>query len=223
MLAEAKHRGLCALAITDHGPALRGATPSTFFDRLSNPVPGIRLLKGMESNIVNDKGEIDFPVKFLKYADIVLLGIHTNLPAGMPKDHCTSLLLNALDKNPFVDIVTHPEDIAYPIDFDAVASFARERGIALELNNSKILYGRVGAEVTLGFLEACKRNACGIVVDSDAHACGEIGLDSSVRPLLEEVGFPAGLIMNDSAGPAFDFIEERRKIKRAYLADKGSG
>lgn len=213
MLTEAKARGLAGLAITDHGRVLEGGTPSTFYDRLVDPVDGIRLLKGLECNIAADDGTIDFPQKFLKYADIILLGLHPHLPANKPKEHNTDLLIRALEKNPFVDIVTHPEDVQYPVDFDRLAAYAKEHGIALECNNSKILNKRVSPELMMELLESCKRIGCGIAVNSDAHALREVGCDESVRPLLSKVGIPEKLIVNRDAKAAFAFVEERRAVK----------
>jgi putative hydrolase len=217
MLIEAKARGLEALAITDHGPGLKGGPPTTFWDRLFDPVHGIRLLKGLECNIIADDGTIDFPQQMLKYADIVLLGLHPHLPAGKPREHNTALLMRALVKNPFVDIVTHPEDLQYPLDFKTLAAFAKERGLVLECNNSKVLNHRVPPERMVELLDACKRAGCRVAVDSDAHALGEVGLDESVRPLLETVGFPAELIVNKTAESAFAFVEERRKVKLEWV------
>jgi putative hydrolase len=213
MLTEAKNLGLAALAITDHGPMQQGGTPSTFYDRLANPVPGILLLKGLECNIASEDGAIDFPQKFLKYADIILLGLHPHLPANKPRGHNTAMLVRALDKNPFVDIVTHPEDVQYPVAFNELAGFAKEHGIALECNNSKILNNRVAPELMIELLDSCKRIGCRIAVNSDAHALSEIGRDDSVRPLLAQVGFPEDLIVNRDANSAFAFVEERRAKK----------
>jgi putative hydrolase len=222
MLTEAKNRGLAALAITDHGPMLQGGTPSTFYDRLHDPVPGIRLLKGLECNIASDDGAIDFPLKFLKYADIILLGLHPHLQPNKPKDHNTSLLVRALEKNPFVDIVTHPEDVQYPVDFDILAKYARRHGVALECNNSKILNKRVAPALMVDLLDSCKRIGCRIAVNSDAHALQEVGRDDSVRPLLTQVGFPEELIVNRNAKSAFAFLDERREIKQRVISEKSN-
>jgi putative hydrolase len=211
MLTEAKARGLAALAITDHGPKLESCTPSTFWDRLIDPVEGIRLLKGMECNVISDEGDIDFPQKFLKFADIILLGLHPHLPRGILAPRNTEFLLRALEKNPFVDIVTHPEDEAYPVEFDTLAEYAAGRGIALECN--KILNKRVSPERMLVLLDACKRAGCRIAVNSDAHAIGEVGLDESVRPLMEHAGIAQELVVNRTAESAFAFVEERRGKK----------
>jgi histidinol phosphatase-like PHP family hydrolase len=70
------------------------------------------------------------------------------------------------------------------------------------------------------FLDACKRAGCMIAVNSDAHALGEVGLDESVRPLLQKVGFPPSLIVNETAESAFAFVEERRKVKQDFLGSK---
>jgi|WetSurMetagenome_2_1015567.scaffolds.fasta_scaffold02725_7 putative hydrolase len=217
MLSEAKARGLAALAITDHGSMLGGGPPTTFWDRLENPVDGIRMLKGMECNISSAEGAIDFPRAMLAYADVVLVGLHPHLPAGKPARHNTRLLLDALEKNPFVDIVTHSEDVQYPVDFDALAAFAKEAGVALECNNSKILNKRVPPERMLSLLAACKRAGCRVAINSDAHALGEVGLDDSVRPLVRAAGIGESLIVNRTAESAFSFVEERRKVKRAFM------
>lgn len=218
MLTAAKNKGLAALAITDHGSMLKGSIPSTFFDRLFDPVPGIRLLKGMECNIAGDNGEIDFPMRYLPWVDIVLLGLHPHLPKKQTAQHNTGLLLKALEKNPFVDIVTHPEDVEYPVDFKDVSLFAKEHGIALECNNSKILNNRVSKELMMEYLNVCKDIGCLIAINSDAHAIGEIGLDDSVRPLLQTVGFPENRIVNRNAHSAFEFLETRRAVKKEILA-----
>jgi putative hydrolase len=217
LLTYAKSKGLKALAVTDHGTAQDGRISSPFFDRLVDPVEGIRLLKGQECNIVDDHGRIDFPLKFLLNTDIVLVGLHPNLDKLPRKADYTGMVLKALEKNPFVDILTHLNDTAYPVDYEQVIAAAKMRGMAIEFNNSKTLYGKVPPQATARLIDACKRAGCRAVIDSDAHALHEIGLDDSIRPLLKAAGFPRELIINDNARRAFDFIEERRAVKREFL------
>jgi putative hydrolase len=220
MLTYAKNAGLEALAVTDHGFALKSRVPSPFFDRLSpHIVEGIRLLKGQECNVLSDKGDIDFPIKFLRFTDVVLLGLHPNLDDQPKKTDYTDMLISALKKNPYVDIITHANDPNYPVDFDRVTSAAKQLGMAIELNNSKVLYKRVPAGSTERLIESCKRSGCRAVINGDAHALHEIGLDDSIRPLLEKASFPKDLLVNDTVRGAFDFIEERRKVKKAYCSN----
>jgi putative hydrolase len=215
-LSYARDKGMLGLAITDHGRELKGHIPSTFWDRLTDPVPGIRLLKGIECNIRGDQGEIDFPLEFLLHADVVLLGLHVNLPKDLGVEGCTTLLLKALEENPYVDIITHPNDQVYPVDFESVTRFAASHGIALELNNSKNLYSKVSSRGTIEMLEACKRNKCLIAVNSDAHALHEIGLDDAAKVFLQQVRFPHEYIVNRDAASAFGFVENRRLKKQEY-------
>ncbi|MDD5674998.1 MAG: PHP domain-containing protein [Chitinivibrionales bacterium] len=213
MLTEAKRRGLAGLAITDHGPAMKGRVNTTFFERLINPLDGIRLLKGMECNLVDDQGAVDFPMGSLKWADVLLLGIHPNTPQGLGAHANTAMLCNAIRKNPFLDIISHANEPQFPVDYNVVAAAAAFAGLAIEINNSKVLHKRCTPADTAALLDACKKSRCRVIVSSDAHALNEIGGDESVRPIIDSVRFPEELIVNATAERAFTFVEERRKFK----------
>jgi len=117
-------------------------------------------------------------------------------------------------KNPFIDIITHPNDPGYPLEFRKVAEKAKGLGMAVELNNSKILYKRSTAEVALELIHACKEAGCLMSVDSDTHALLELGNDDAVRPLLEQAGFPDSHLVNRDSDSAARFIAGRRALKR---------
>ena len=119
-----------------------------------------------------------------------------------------------MDENPFVDIISHPNDPQFPLDYDKLAIKAAQKGIALELNNSKILYKRSMVGDTLELILACKRAGCRMAVNSDTHAIQELGRDEAVRPLLADACFPEELIVNRDADTAAEFLEERRGLKR---------
>jgi putative hydrolase len=218
MLVYARSKGIKALAITDHGTAQGGHISSPFFDRLKSPFEDIVLLKGQESNVINDNGDIDFPVKFLKYVHVVLLGLHPNLDKLPHKTDYTDMLVNALEKNPYIDIITHLNDTSYPVNYDRVIAKAKSLGMAIEFNNSKTLYSKVQDEATRELIASCKRAGCRAVINSDAHAVHEIGLDDSIRPILKNLAFPEDLIINNTARGAFAFIEERLSIKQSFSA-----
>jgi putative hydrolase len=215
ILERAKSLGMTAVAITDHGPSLSPRFSDPFFDRLREPVKGIRLLKGMECNLVGENGEIDLPEKYRKYLDVVLLGIHPNTKKGQGRDRYTDMLLLAMEKNPAVDILTHLNDAAYPTNFETVIKAARDLGIAVELNNSKTLLNRIDPVVTRELVAVALETGAKMAVTSDMHAIEELGLDDSVKPYLEEVSFPMERIITSTAQRAFSFIEERRSSKTA--------
>ena len=215
LLTRARELGMAALAVTDHGPAVGGHLNSVFFERLKDPVPGVRLLKGVESNLGAGRGTTDFPLPYLRYCDVVLVGIHSNTPRGLAASAYTDLMLATLEANPFLDVVTHANSSDYPMDFLRLARDVRTLGRVIELNNSKVALRRVAPEVTEALLQACMAEACPVVVNSDAHTLNEVGCDDAIRPLLEAARFPAELIVNRTPEEAFAFIERRRPFKRS--------
>lgn len=214
MLTEARRLGLAGLAITDHGRLVGGRANSVFFERLEDPVPGIRLLKGIEANPDGDTGKTDVPRQFLPYMDLVLLGLHDNQPAGQSREYYTQALVAAMEQNPFVDVITHPNSPYFPVDYDEVCSAATRLDVAVELNNSKVRLQRVADTETEVLIESCLRHRCRAVLSSDAHCFQEIGRDEDIRPLLRKHGFPEERIVNSDAESAFGFIESRRERKK---------
>ena len=213
MLTRGKELGLKAMAITDHGKALKGRLNNVFFERLKEPVPGIKLLKGMECNILDENGNNDCMLENLKYMDIVLIGFHKDFVKSQAKEKNTQVLINVMENFKYIDIITHPHDACYEFDFYRLAESAKKNDVALELNNSKIMLERVSAELTEKMLLACKDVECQIAVNSDAHGLNEIGLDKHVRPLLEKIGFPEKLIINRDYDVAMEYINRKKKMK----------
>jgi putative hydrolase len=214
LLARARELGMKGFAVTDHGREIGGRLNSVFFERFVSPDPQVRILKGVECNVLDEKGGIDLPREFLQFIDIVLCGIHSNFPRGRTTDSYTDSMIAVIENNPQVDVVTHPNDTHYPVDYRRLAGVAARHGAVLELNNSKILYLRSTAAEACALLNACKEFGCRVAVSSDTHAIHELGDDRAVAPLLQETGFPRELIVNRDAAAAFSFIEERRALKR---------
>lgn len=77
--AQAAALGLRAVAITDHGPALPGSADMRHFENL-NLLPahilGVRILRGVEANIINAEGGLDLPDSLLEKLDVVIAGFH---------------------------------------------------------------------------------------------------------------------------------------------------
>ena len=81
LLEGGRRAGLAAMAITDHGLAVgNGRLTSVFFERFKCPYDDIVLYKGIELNILDDTGAVDIVWQFMPFIDIILLGVHPNLP-----------------------------------------------------------------------------------------------------------------------------------------------
>ncbi len=214
LIHHAHSLGMKGFAVTDHGLTLGGRLNSPFFERFKSPVKDVNVLKGVECNVLDENGTIDKPKLLMPFIDIVLLGIHPNSTSGKTVENYTDMLIRAIEKNPCVDIITHPNDPVYPVDYESLAQAAKKAGVAIELNNSKILYNRSSIESTTALVEACKRAGCLMAVNSDTHAIHELGLDDSVRPILQSVGFKEEMIVNRTEKSALEFVDSRVERKR---------
>ena len=171
LLEAASKRGIKVLAITDHGTELKSSINSVFYERFINPFKDIKLLKGMECNPIDASGLIDLPSKFLPFMDVVLCGLHHNIKENLGAKKYTDMMIAANKSNPAIDIITHPDDSSYPMQFERLAKVAKENGVALELNNSKILLKRVEPNRTRELIKACKNVGChGCQPKYDTHA-----------------------------------------------------
>ncbi len=213
MLGYAREIGVKTLAITDHGSAVGGRVSNVFYHRFENVFSDIKLFKGIELNLVGQDGKTDMPMAQLKNMDIVLLGIHANTKRGLGVKKNTEMLIKAIEENPFIDIISHPNSRDYPLDYSLLAKAAKQHGIVLELNNSKTLLKSVDDEITRSLIRACIENECQMVVNSDAHAITELGRDESVRPFLEELNFPDELLLNRNPEAVDEFVSRRKKNK----------
>lgn len=217
LLTAAKEKGLQGIAITDHGRFVGGKTNSVFYERFVNPVPGIRLLKGIETN-PNEDGFTDIPRLFIEKLDVVLLGLHDNLPKDKSALYNTTLLIKTMEHNRCIDIITHANNPLFPLEYGPLCEAAKALGVAIEFNDSKVRYQRTGNDDTERLIVACQKTGCRTVINSDAHSVHEIGSDDYIRPLLIKHQFPDASIINATPETAFVFLEERRIYKTAqYL------
>src|SRR5512143_2863595 len=75
----ARDRGLKALALTDHGPALPGGPHLYHFGAMRFIPPwidGVRILRGVEANIIGPDGTLDMPDSYLDKLEFVMAGLH---------------------------------------------------------------------------------------------------------------------------------------------------
>jgi DNA polymerase (family X) len=145
MAEEARRLGYEYIAITDHSKRLTMANgldarrlrqQIAEIDKLNDSLDGIRVLKGIEVDILED-GKLDLPDDVLDELDITVGSIHSKFELSKKKQ--TERVLRAMD-NPRFNILGHPtgrlinEREAYEIDLETVVEAAAERGCCLELN-----------------------------------------------------------------------------------------
>lgn len=203
MARTASEKGLELLGITEHAPKMPGTCHNFYFHNLKT-VPremyGIRLLLGVELNILDCRGTVDLEERELKNMDLAIASLH--LPCMKPgtREENTEAYLNAM-KNPYVTIIGHPDDGRYEIDYPALVQGAKEYGKILELNNHSLdpsCFRKGARENDLEMLKLCMKYQVPVVMDSDAHFDTLIGEFDAARSILEEIDFPEELVLNHS-------------------------
>jgi DNA polymerase/3'-5' exonuclease PolX len=145
MAGAAKKLGYVYLAITDHSKRVtiahgmdekRLRRQLDAIDRLNARLDGIRVLKGVEVDILAD-GTLDLSDSVLRHLDLTIGAIHSGFT--LSRDKQSERIIRAMD-NPHFNILAHPtgrlinQRPGYEIDMERVMEAALERGCYLELN-----------------------------------------------------------------------------------------
>lgn len=214
MAKAASEKGLKILGVTEHAPKMPGTCHEFYFHNLKvvpRQMYGIELLLGAEVNILDKEGKVDLKEKEISKMDVVIASLH--LPCMTPgtiKEN-TNAYLNAM-KNPYVNIIGHPDDGRYEIDYPALVEGAKEYGKILELNNHSLApdcFRQNARENDIIMLELCKKYKVPIVMGSDAHFDTFIGEFPYAEELLEELSFPEELVLNRSTAAIVKYVNRK--------------
>ena len=220
MARAALERGWSYIGISDHSEAAfyaGGLSKAKILaqheeiDGLNATLDGIRVLKGIEADILAD-GRLDYGAEVLSTFDFVIGSIHSRF--GMDRAAMTQRVLAALD-DPHLTILAHPTGRLllnrdpYGIDLDAVIEKAAAVGVAVELNADPHRL-----DLDWRHLHAAKQAGATIEIGPDAHSTRgldvmEIGVGIARKGWLER-----GDILN--AGSVDDVLAfARRRRERA--------
>ena len=211
--AYAKKIGLKGLCMTNHGPALPDAPHLWHFNALYNLpefVDGVRLVPGIESNVLDADGNLDLPAdRVRKSIQVVLAGIH--FPVYQPADPQTHTRtwLNVA-KNPHVDVIAHCGTDRYAFDYEAGIKAFREYGKIVEIN-SHSFHVRAGSDKNCyEIARLCKKYEVPVVLSSDAHFCTSVGDVADAVLCAEAAGIPEKQILNTSLEAFLGYLETRQ-------------
>jgi DNA polymerase (family X) len=180
MARAAKDLGFEYLGIGDHSQSLkvaRGLSPEAVrqqhreIDALNDKFDGIRILKGIECDILED-GSLDFDDELLKSFDYVVVSVHTYFQ--MPRDEMTARICKALAQ-PRATMLGHATGRlllrreGYQVDIDEVLKCAARHGKMIEINAQP-------HRLDLDWTHCKQAKAMGIplVINPDAHSTGEL-------------------------------------------------
>ena len=224
----AKEKGLKEVAITDHGfshPAFglrsRKLPKMRALCDQATEQTGVKVLLGVESNIIGTDGKIDLKEKNYDYFDTLVAGVHKfvmykfgawftlaipnwlnsifnrkNVSKRLIKEN-TKTFINVIKNNP-VDIITHLNYCCYadPVE---VAKCARDYGTYIELSSKKVHLSDEDI-----FLVA--QTGVKFILNSDAHKPHLVGDISLMEQTLKRVDINKEQIANiDGKIPEFRF------------------
>lgn len=225
--------GLQAIAITDHGPANLfgvGVRDLSVFRTIRDEIevcqtrfPQIKILLGVEANIIGIDGTLDIPHDALTDFDIILAGLHplvypANLVSGLAiagnlvgkhwqwlrsrlRPFNTKAVNSALTRYP-INLLTHP-GLHVNIDTKKVAETCARVGTYMEINTSH-------QHITSDYLLIAFQAGARFMIGSDAHTPLRVGEAGNGLLLAKAAGIPLSAICNASPGQeTWSRIEKR--------------
>ncbi len=209
--------GFEAIAMTNHAPALGDAPHPLHFDgfrMIPDYVSGVRVLCGVEANILDLSGKLDIDeFERKRDLDIVIASLHresySEFSTGL-LDH-TSAYMGALE-NPLVDILGHTGYANCPYDYEKVARRAKELHKLIEINAHTFDDRLDSVENCRKIALTCKRIGTGISIGSDAHFSSSIGEFSKVFEMLADIDFPEELIISRNYETLKKYFSVRKEI-----------
>lgn len=218
IVQKAVELGLEEIAITDHGPKhyLFGIQKNNLKEAkdkiidLRKKYPQIKILLGVEANILDYEGNTDITDEVIKYCDIILCGYHIGVLFSSVKDAWKFSAMNKLGRKNKkiyeemkaknteavvkamhkykINILTHPGD-KIPLNTDLIAKAAEETGTILEINNS---HSHLNAEE----IKAALKYNVKFVINSDSHIKDKIGSHEKGLKAAMDAGLDLSRIIN---------------------------
>ena len=213
MAQSASEKGLELLGITEHAMTMPGTCSSFYFSNLKmleRKMFGVEMLFGVELNIQNLKGEIDMEMDLLRKMDIVIASMHVPCMKSGTREEDTKAYRKVME-NPYVNIIGHPDDGRYPVDFEELVLGAKEQHVLLEVNNNSLdprCTREKGEENVRTMLAFCEKYQVPVVVNSDAHTDALVGCHCYAEKIIEDMRFPEELIVNRSTDALKKFLKK---------------
>jgi putative hydrolase len=213
-VAAAAARGIKLVAITDHGPSMPGAPHFWFFINMKvipRIMQGVGILRGVEANIINFKGNLDIDDDLQQQLDIVLASLHQPIIAPSRRTAHTDAVVKAMASGK-IDVFAHGGNPIFPIDVDEVAKAAAYYKVLVEINNSSFTTSRPGSEKNCAALaEAVARHDGLLTFGSDAHIACKVGVFAECLAFVEAIGFPKERILSCSGRSFLEFLKGKNK------------
>ncbi|QSX08270.1 phosphatase [Alkalibacter rhizosphaerae] len=212
---EAARKSLELICLTEHGPQLPGSPHPYFFGNIRVVPPmmeGVKILKGMEANILDENGTLDLPMQYLNRMEIILAGLHNSCFKPGSERENTKAIIRTMEKE-IVDVIVHSGNPAYPLNYSDVLKAAKDTNTLIEINNSSFVHSRKGSYPNCRLIaEECLKREIKITLGSDAHMACDVGEFGVALELLKDLQFPEELVMNTDVGKLTKYLEKKGRV-----------
>lgn len=211
MIKAAEQKEIRLFGITEHAPKMPGTCSELYFNNLrvlERKHGEMYTLFGAELNIMDMEGHVDLPERTLGQMDLCVASMHGPCFHPGTIEENTKTYLNVM-KNPYVNIIGHPDDSYYPVDYRALVEGAKEYHVLLEVNNGSLTPGgfrQNTKENSCKMLELCKEYKVPVIMDSDAHVDTAVGNHQYPLEVIQMVDFPEELVVNTNVELAKSFL-----------------
>lgn len=210
--------GLKEIAISDHGPGhvtygvkrIKIQNMKREIESLKKTYPQIKILLGVEANIINQSGQLDVDDELIEEFDLVLAGYHYGVfgknPVLASAIHAgniytaysggkinrlfklnTEIMIQAVYNND-IKILTHPGSKA-KVDIREVARACADNNTYMEISNSH-------SHLTVEEIKEASKEDVKFVISSDAHIPGNVGKFETGLQRAREAGLDLERIVN---------------------------
>lgn len=217
---QADNLGLKYLATTEHSYKSTYHIKSGDLDKMRKDIEDaqksckVKLLLGIEANLISRQGDIDISDEELEKLDVVVLGFHKmtrvkpiewfkfvlpnilrKKPTKKQIERNTMAYLKAMEKHK-INILAHLQYAGCYVDCERIAKECVKRNIYIELNGKRINFSKSDIE---------KMVATGVkfIVDSDAHDVFSVGRNNRAFAFIEKYKIPLSQVVNIDGTPNF--------------------
>ena len=209
---EAISKGIKTIGISDHGykHLTYGIKLNDIYkmreeiDKLNDKYSNIKVLLGMECNILDNRGNIDINDKIIENCDYIMAGYHfASTPTSLKSmlNHCnnymikndkskeynTESIINAM-KNNNIFIITHPGDKG-DVYIEEIAKVAKDTDTRLEINSS---HGFLNSNQLVEIKDIGNK----FIIGSDAHIPQNVGNFDLAMKIIKEARLDTSLVEN---------------------------
>ena len=173
-------------------------------DKLNEKYSNIKVLLGMECNILDNRGNIDINDKIIENCDYIMAGYHfASTPTSLKsmlnhcnnymikndksKDYNTEAIINAM-KNNNIFIITHPGDKG-DVYIEEIAKVAMDTDTRLEINSS---HGFLNSNQLVEIKDIGNK----FIIGSDAHIPQNVGNFDLAMKIIKEARLDTSLVDN---------------------------